>query len=172
VRSGGLFLVIVGAAIVAGGLLGPQWMYRVFAAGFGAAFVALALFRRRLTRPLGVLTRTQRLAMPAAISLEIALIILVLLVFRADLAQGQTRNFTLAILLAVGVHFLVFALSSGPLMLWLAALCCANALLGMAMPTLPLAGIWIADGSLKLAVGIVMLRTAVAARASLLMNGS
>lgn len=143
--------------------MGGTRMMPAFLGGFAAAFVALALFRRRLSRPLGALSRRQRLAMPAAIVLELALVAIVLHLFQPELAQGQTRNCIFAILFAVGIHFTVFAISSGPLCLLLAALCCGNALAGLLAPAIPLELLWILDGLMKLGVGIAMLRTAVPA---------
>jgi hypothetical protein len=153
VRFGGLFLLIAGSAIAAGGLLGDQLAVPVFWGGFGAGFLALALFARRLRGAFGRLSTAQILSIPAAIVLEIVLIMIVLKVSR------DPRELTFAILFVVGLHFAVFAVASGPLCLLVAALCCVNALLGVLVPSIPVATLWLTDGLIKAGVGIAMLRT-------------
>jgi hypothetical protein len=159
VRVAGLFLVIVGTAIVVGGLLGGQYLQTLFWIGFGGGFVAMGVFARPLRRPFGPYTRVQVASIPSAIVLEILLILAAVYLFQDQLAHGQARGFILAILLAVGIHFVPFAISSGPLMLLLAVLCCANATVGFLVTAAPLVALWIVDGVLKIAVGIALLRT-------------
>jgi uncharacterized protein DUF6609 len=136
---------------------GERLMVSIFNVGFAAGFLALALFGRRLRQPLGSLTRIQILAIPAAIVLEVMLITIVVKVFQADLAQGHLRSYTLYTLLVVGVHFIVFAIPMGPLLLLLAALCIINATIGLLAPAVPVVAFWIIDGLLKVGVGIAML---------------
>jgi hypothetical protein len=157
IRAGGLFLVIVGIGIVAGGFAGERQMTTVFNVGFFAGFVLLALLGRRLVRPLGSLTRFQVFAMPAAIVLEAISITIVNHVFKADLAQGNLHRYVLFILLVVGIHFVVFAIPMGPLMLLAAALCIINATIGLLVPDVSVVCFWILDGLIKVGVGSAML---------------
>lgn len=158
VRAGGLFLLIVGIGLVAGGLLGTALMFPVFLGGFGLGFIALGVFSGALERPLGKATLVQNLMIPAAILLEV---VLVAGVFRLFPNPGS-REFILAILFVVGVHFLPFAVRSGPLMLAVAGLCCANALVGWFAASIPIAVLWTADGAIKAIIGIAMLRAPLA----------
>lgn len=164
VRSGGLFLTIVGSGITVGGLLGERVTLPVFYGSFAAGFIALSFFGERLRAPLGRVTKRQGRAMLAAIILEIVLIVAAVVVFNDDLAHGQLRRFLLSILLAVGIHFFVFAIAQGPLMLLLGSLCIINAAIAWAIPTIPITVVWILDGLIKIGVGISMLRTPVPAR--------
>lgn len=161
VRAGGLFLLVVGAFILVGAGVGPQGFATLFYTGLGAGLLAFVLFGGRLCRPRGAFARTraQLLAIPAAILLEVALILLVQWLLKGQLAHGQTRSLDVGTLLAVGAHFAVFAILFGPLLLLLTALCCANALIGLLFPTVPLMALYAVDGAIKVATGIAMLRT-------------
>jgi hypothetical protein len=154
VRSGGLFLLIVGAGIVTGGVLPRLWMVPVFLVGFASGFIALGTFGRVLRRGLGPVTRLQIAAIPAAILLQVLLIRAALQVF----PDHDSRSFVLAILLAVGIHFLPFALAFGRLSALVAILCCANAMLGFLAPSIPLEVLWVIDGLVKMGCGVAMLR--------------
>jgi len=142
----------VGSGIVIGGLLGRAWMFPVFTAGFVGGFVAMPIGRRVL-RPLGRITPMRVLVIPAAIVLEIALISVV-----AHLYPVDSHSYIPAVLFVVGIHFLVFTPLSGPLCVLLALLCCANALVGLLVPSVPLLTLWIADGVIKTCIGMAMLR--------------
>jgi hypothetical protein len=156
VRTGGLFLVVVGSA----------YLVPAFWAGFAAGFLTFPLFGSRLRRPFGAYTPLQVGSIVGAVVLEIVLIMLILWLFQDQLAHGQARTFIFALLFVVGIHFVPFAVSSGPLMLLLAALCCANALAGLLFAPAPVIALWIVDGLLKIGVGAVMLRTPVPLRPS------
>lgn len=151
-------MLIVGTGILAGGLLGKAVMFPVFLAAFVLGFVALGVFSAPLERPLGKATRAQNLVIPAAILLEAVLVVGVFRLF----PDPASREFILAILFVVGLHFVPFALRSGPLCLAAAGLCCANALAGWFVAWIPVAVVWTADGLIKAVIGIAMLRAPLA----------
>jgi hypothetical protein len=156
IRGGGLFLVIVGMGLIVGGLLGEGRMVKLFYLSFLAACIALAVFGRRLRGSLGTPTQQQILSIPAAILLELILIVWVGHVFHGH--PGQERSYILWLLLVIGIHFIVFALSMGPLMLLVAGLCILNAAVGLLLPAISVVVFWILDGAIKLVVGSLMLR--------------
>lgn len=151
VRSGGLFLLIVGVAMTLGAI---RFRSRnaILAAGAALAALATALTAAAVTSQLGKPTVAQIVWLAGAVSVEIALIPLVV---RRAAPRGE-RAVTLAILGVVGLHFLPMAPAFGPLIGVLGLLCVANALLPMRFVNFPLRAVWTVDGSLKIAVGAAM----------------
>jgi uncharacterized protein DUF6609 len=153
-RRGGLFLVLIGAALIAAIALGRDALvsYPVFFAGTGLAIVSLFVSRRLSDgRP----TRAQLVALAAAIALEVVLFALLPRVLPLGTPE-HTR--WLWALMIVGVHFLPMAVSFGPLFLLLGGACISNAALGLLLPEVPFALFGVIDGVLKLFVGIGALR--------------
>jgi hypothetical protein len=151
--GGGLFLAIVGAGIVLGALF-PNKRDFLLICGFVVAAAALVIFGGRLMAPFGNPTRLQLWFLFCSIALEIVL-------FRFGMPryrQAGERSARLASLFVVGVHFLPMAVALGPLCLALGIILCLCSGAGLWLrPSLPLNGLWAADGLLKIAFGSVMM---------------
>ena len=155
VRCGGLFLLIIGAgllaAIAASG--DAPVNHGVFYAALAAALLSL-FFARRLS--FGSPTPLQIGALVFALALQGALIVL----------QGRFLPPTtpehvrwLWVSLIVGVHFLPMAIAFGPRMLLLGGACIATALVGLSLPSVPYEVFGIVDGALKVGFGAWLLAT-------------
>src|SRR5438132_10671432 len=155
VRSGGLFVLLVGLGILAGAILGEHHLIPPLIAGASLAVIAQSVFRNRLVRPLGTPTRFQVMTLIGAIVLEMILVTLVAYAFHFH----QSRSFWLWILLVVGIHFLIIAMAQGKLLVVLGVACVANAILGLWLPQVPLVVFWFIDGLMKIVVGAWMLST-------------
>jgi hypothetical protein len=151
--GGGLFLAIVGAGIVLGALF-PNKRDFLLICGFVVAAAALVIFGGRLMAPFGNPTRLQLWFLFCSIALEIVL-------FRFGMPRYRRageRSARLASLFIVGVHFLPMAVALGPLCLALGIILCLCSGAGLWLrPSLPLNGLWAADGLLKIAFGSVMM---------------
>ena len=153
-RRGGLFLVLIGAGLIAAIALSGDALvsYRVFFAGLGVAIASLLVSGRRSDgRP----TRAQVLALAAAIALEAVLFALLARLLPPGTSEPVRW---LWVLLIVGVHFLPMAVSFGPLFLLLGGACISNAALGLLLPEVPFELFGLVDGALKLVVGVGALR--------------
>lgn len=144
VRSGGLFLICIGA-----GIIGAVFVN-------GAAFMVgtvLAILSLMLSKVLsfGKPTRIQIIALVLAIALEIVLFIIMVNALPADVA-GSVR--LVWILMIVGVHFLPMAISFGPRFGALGALCMVNALAGLVITSAASEIVLLLDGALKVVFGI------------------
>ena len=155
VRSGGLFVLLVGLGILAGAILGENHFIPPLIAGACLAAIAQGVFRSRLVQPLGTPTRFQVMTLIGAIVLEMILVTLVAYVFHFH----QSRSFWLWILLVVGIHFLIIAMAQGKLLVLLGVACIANAIVGLWLPQVPLVIFWFIDGLMKMIVGSWMLST-------------
>ena len=154
-RRGGLFLVVIGAALIAAIALGGGALvsYPVFFAGMGIAILSLFVSGRLSDgRP----TRAQFIALAAAIVLEAVLFALMPRMLPPDTPETVRWFWALMI---VGVHFLPMAVSFGPLFLLLGGACISNAALGLLLPEVPFEVFGVLDGALKVFVGVGMLRT-------------
>jgi len=152
VRSGGLFVGIVGLAIVAGGLR-FGWRNAILGVGAAIATTATAVTAARFAAPFGAPTLFQISDLIAAVALEGAALAWAIPRFR----PGGERAITLAILMIVAVHFVLMAPAFGPLVALLGVLAAINAYAGMRFGALSLRAIWVADGALKVAIGAAML---------------
>ena len=153
IRGGGLFLVIVGAMIIAGAAL-PRTRNVLLALGLALASVATAIAAPSLARPLGVPTWQQILVLAGAVLLEI---ILIPAVVRGVRHRGE-RITILSVLMVIGLHFLPMIVAFGPIIGFLGILTILNASAGLWLrPTMDLSIFWFFDGLLKLACGITML---------------
>jgi hypothetical protein len=149
--SGGVFLLIVGAAIVLGAL---RFRSRnvLLAVGAVLATIVTALVARSLTARVGPPTLAQGIWLAAAIAAEMAL----LAVFIRRAAPHGERAVVLTVLGIVAVHFLPMAPAFGPPMILLGLLCAANVLLAARLRDYPLRSVWAVDGALKAAIGAVL----------------
>lgn len=151
VRSGGVFLAIVGASIIAGAAK-FQSRYVILGIGVAIASVALALLAYPLAEPFGSPSAIQLISLALAVAFEI--IALALLIPRA--ARSGQRATTTTILGVVGAHFLIMAPAFGPLVVALGLANLGNALLIARRDDYPLPKAWVADGALKAAAGVAM----------------
>ena len=153
IRSGGLFLIIMGAMIMAGASL-PRVRNILVAAGLAFASLVTALAAARLTHPLGTPSWQQILVLAGSVLLEL---ILIPVVVRSVNHLGE-RTIVLSVLLVVGVHFLPMAFAFGPMIGLLGILTILNAGAGLWLkPDLNLSIFWFFDGLLKLTGGIAMM---------------
>ena len=155
VRSGGLFVLLVGLGILVGAILGEHHLLPPLIVGASLAIIAQRVFSGRLVRPLGTPTRFQVAVLIGAIVLEMMLAGVVAYAFHFH----QSRSFWLWILLVVGAHFLIIAMAQGKLLLLLGVACIVNAIVGLWLPEAPLVIFWFIDGLMKIIVGGWMLST-------------
>ena len=152
VRAGGLFILIIGLGVLFGAIL-PARRRSLLMFGAGIATVAIILFAGRLSAPYGKPSHLQLWFLFGSIVLEAALIRLVVWRYRA---AGE-RSLLLAILFAVGIHFLPMTVALGPICIALGCVLCACAGTGLWLrPSLPLNTLWALDGILKMAIGSIM----------------
>lgn len=153
VRRGGLFLMLLGLAMIGGVVFAGSGLVNnaVFFSGVAVATVSLFVTRQL---SYGKPTRTQVIALVGAICLEILLMNIVGRTVAHDL-----RIRWLWALLVVGAHFLPMALAFGPRMLLLGALCIANAAMGLAFASISFLPVVLFDGALKVGFGMWMLLT-------------
>lgn len=152
IRAGGLFLTIVGAAILAGSLQ-FRWRSPLLGAGAAIATAATIAMAAQLTAPHGAPTPLQLASLVVAVLLESAALVWAIRRF----APSGERTLTIAVLIVVGAHFVLMAPAFGPLIVLLAILTIANALAGLRFQSYPLPRLWVLDGALKLAFGAAML---------------
>jgi len=154
-RRGGLFLVLIGAGLIAAIALSGDALvsYPVFFAGLGLAVLSLLVSGRLSDGPP---TRAQLLALVAALALEVALFAMLPRVLPPGTPESARW---LWVLIIVGVHFVPMAVSFGPLFLLLGGACISNAALGLLLPEVPFELFGLVDGAFKLFVGVGSLRT-------------
>ncbi len=151
-RAGGMFIFVVGLG-VAGGALHPQRRRFLLALGAAIATIALILFGGRLSAPFGTPSRLQFWSLGGSIALEGFLIRIAVIRSRA---AGE-RTLLLAILFAVGLHFLPMALAFGPACVFLGVALCACSGGGLWLrPGVALNSLWAVDGLVKMGFGALM----------------
>ena len=152
IRAGGLFILIMGVAVLLGALL-PKRRRLLLILGGTAATLAIVLTAGRLSAPYGKPTPVQFYFLFGSIALEGVLIRVAVARYRA---AGE-RALLLAILFVVGLHFLPMAGAFGPLcfLLGLALCICSGAGLWLAS-TIPLNVFWASDAVVKICFGSLM----------------
>jgi uncharacterized protein DUF6609 len=154
-RSGGLFLVLIGAGLLAGIAFSGNALvdYRVFFGGVAAATLSF-FFAKRLS--FGSPTWPQIAALIFALALEGALFGLT----GRLLPPGTEEHVRwLWVSVIVGVHFIPMAICFGPRMLLLGAACIATAVAGLMLPSTPYEVFGVVDGMLKVVVGAWLFST-------------
>ncbi|TWD82743.1 hypothetical protein FB561_3883 [Kribbella amoyensis] len=150
-RGGGALLVLVGLGLVVGGIGGRRWLLPGLITG--AALAVLVMMVGGITKTvfdgLGYPAIYQYIAFGVGVVAEVGLVNLVI----AKVPDRESREFWLWILLVVGVHFLILAVSHGPIC---GLLCILNAGLGLLVPAIPYRASWIADGAFKVTAGGTM----------------
>jgi hypothetical protein len=151
IRSGGLFLLLVGLSITAGAVA-PRRLWASFIACVIIASAVVALTAIRLTAPLGRPTAFQLESLLVAVCIEG--IAIGWLGSRQRAATERQR--ILSILLVVGGHFFLMAPALGPLVVVLGLSSVVNAAAGLRATTTPWATFWVIDGVLKAGIGGIM----------------
>lgn len=153
IRAGGLFILLMGCGVVVGSIV-PGRRRVLLAAGAVIATLALIVFASRLSAPFGQATRLQIGALIAAIIFEAVAIRIAVAKYRG---AGE-RSLLLAILFAVGLHFIPMGLAFGPICAALGVAASISAATGLWLTrTAPLNGLWAIDGIMKVAFGAAML---------------
>jgi hypothetical protein len=148
--SGGLFLALVGMGLMAAVIFSGDEVadLRLFFVGVALGIVAL-MFASKLS--LGKPTRVQVGALVAAIALEV-------LLFNVQgrmLPRGTSESVRwMWISMIVGVHFLPMAISFGPRLLMLGAICITISIAGLSLPGLPTEVFLLMDALAKLVIGL------------------
>ena len=147
--SGGLFLSLVGMGLIAAVAFGGDKVadLQIFFVGVGLGIVAL-MFASKLS--LGKPTRVQIGALVAAIALEV-----IIFNVQGRMLPLGTDEWVrwMWISMIVGVHFLPMAISFGPRLLVLGAICIAISIAGLSFPRLPGEAFLLMDASAKLVIG-------------------
>ncbi len=151
-RPGGVFLLIIGAAIMLGGARFRN-RYAILAAGATAATLALAFVALPLSTAFGPPSSFQLASIAVAVLLEFAAIAWAV----PRSASRGDRRLTTIILAIVGAHFIVMTPAFGPIIGLLGCANIANAWLGERRPGYRLARLWATDGALKATAGLIML---------------
>jgi hypothetical protein len=152
VRAGGVFISIMGVGVVSGAVV-PGGRRLLLVLGALVATIAIVLLAARLSAPFGTPTRLQLWFLFGSIAAEAVLIRVGVGLYRL---AGE-RSLLLAILFAVGLHFLPMAVAFGPYCAALGATLCASAGFGLWLrPDIGLNKLWALDGIIKIAFGAAM----------------
>jgi hypothetical protein len=152
VRAGGLFIFIMGTGVVLGAVL-PNIRRSLLICGAAVATIAIILSAARLSAPFGIPTRLQIWSLIGSIVAEAVLVRLAVALYR----EAGERSLLLAILFAVGLHFLPMALAFGPICAALGVAVCVNAGIGLWLkPDIALNKLWASDGVIKMTFGAIM----------------
>jgi hypothetical protein len=150
-RPGGLFIAVMGAGVALGGAF-PRGRKALLALGAALAILALMVVgpHIQVENP----SRQQVWFLFGSIALEVVLVRGAFALYKND---GE-RKLMLAILLAVGIHFVPMAGAFGPLCAALAVVCMSNAAIGLYLSrSAPLSALWTADGIVKILFGAMMM---------------
>jgi Family of unknown function (DUF6609) len=152
-RSGGLFLLIIGAGLLAAIALSGSALvnYTAFGAALASAIVSL-FFARRLS--FGSPTRAQVAALVFALTLQGALLALMIRLLPPGTEERIRWSWVSMI---VGIHFIPMAVSFGPTLAVLGGGCIATAVAGLRMPGVPYEVFGVVDGLLKVVAGAWLL---------------
>jgi len=153
VRAGGVFILIMGVGVVLGAIV-PRRRRLLLVLGALVATIAIILLAARLSAPFGAPTRLQIWFLFGSIAAEAVLVRVAVGLYRL---AGE-RSLLLAILFAVGLHFLPMAVAFGPACAALGVTLCASAGFGLWLrPAIGLNKLWALDGIIKMAFGSTML---------------
>ena len=154
VRSGGLFVLLIGSGVVGGTLLASDGFVneQVFFLGLGAAVLSL-VGARWVSYGRG--TPLQLFALFGALGLQAILLVAAARVL-GPMSEDRLWYRTMVI---VGLHFLPMSVAFGPRMLLLGIACIANGAIGFLVPAVPFALVAFIDGILKITVGTWMFMT-------------
>jgi hypothetical protein len=149
---GGIFLVLVAASILTGSVV-MGWRLRLLGIGFAAGLAGIFFRGGVLWQGLHAPSNLQVIAVIVAILFEAAAIAFVRTAWRV-----RTDNTPpLAILLIVGLHFVIMTPAMGPIIGIMGLAGVANAGLGLASKGASLRLLWFTDGLIKLAGGAALI---------------
>lgn len=148
VRSGGLFLILIGAGIVIDVALSGAFIV-------GTVFAIISLMFAKVLS-FGKPTRIQIVALAFAIILEIVLLIIMVNVLPAGIAVPVRLMWVLMI---VGVHFLPMAVCFGPRFAIVGVLCIVNGLAGLILSNVSSDLFLLVDGILKVGFGLWLFKS-------------
>lgn len=152
IRAGGVFIFIMGAGVVLGALV-PSRRRSLLIIGAVLATIAIVLSAARLSAPFGAPTSLQFWFLLSSILAEAIFVRIAVALCR----QASERSLLLAILVAVGLHFLPMAVAFGPLCAALGVTLCVCAGIGLWLrPGIALNRLWATDGFIKMAFGAIM----------------
>ena len=152
IRAGGVFIFIMGAGVMLGALL-PTRRRLLLIIGTAVATIAIVFLAAPLSAPFGRPTQLQLWFLFGSISAEAILIRVAVAMYR----RAGERSLLLAILFAVGLHFLPMAVAFGPLCAALGVTLCVCAGIGLWLrPGIALDRLWATDGVIKMAFGAIM----------------
>lgn len=153
-RGGGVLFILVGLGIVIGGIGGRRWMLPGLIVGFALAIIALAVLgaTKLIFAGIGSPPLYQWIVMGVGFAVEIVLVNYVVF----SIPDRESRRFWLWMLVAVGVHFLVFTFSHGPLAGLLGIVVILNALIGLRLTTVDYRVFWVINGVLTAGFGLAM----------------
>jgi hypothetical protein len=150
-RAGGLFIAIIGLGVALGGAF-PRGRKVLLVVGAVFATVALIVVGPHIQAENP--SRQQVWFLFGSIALEVVLVRGAFALYKTD---GE-RKLMLAILFAVGIHFVPMAGAFGPLCVALAIVCMGNAAIGLYLSrSSPLNALWTADGIVKILFGATMM---------------
>lgn len=150
-RSGGVFLAIVGAAMVMGAARFPH-RYLILGIGAAIASIALALTAYPLAAPFGPPSALQIASLAIAVVAEI-----VAFVWLAPKAARHGERAHIATIFAiVAAHLLIMAPAFGPLIVLLGLIGLANAAVAARLTSYPLPLAWAVDGVSKFSAGAAL----------------
>ncbi|WP_203332112.1 DUF6609 family protein [Planococcus beigongshangi] len=155
-RTCGVWLIYIGLIIIASALTGGEFFIQpaVLGIGFFIGYILIFAFpfvNRKLAY--GQNTKFQDRMDNLSMLLNVILCTLCGLLIGFE----HPRVVWLAILIAVGIHFIGFYFSQGKLMILLAVLTIINGALGLVLTTVPFLVFAVIDGSIKIIIGIRML---------------
>ena len=151
-RSGGLFLLLVGAGVVGGTFAAGERLVneQIF---FGDLALQSCRCLQHAGSHLSRGTLRQLTALLGALGLQA-----ILLVAAATVIEPMPEDrLWYRTMIVVGVHFLPMAIVFGPRMLLLGIACIVNATIGFVARVVPFALISVVDGVLKVGFGVWML---------------
>ena len=152
IRAGGVFIFIMGVGVMLGALV-PNRRRSLLIIGAAVATIAIVSLAARLSAPFGAPTSLQFWFLFGSIAAEAILIRVAVVLYR----RASERSLLLAILFAVGLHFLPMTVAFGPPCAALGVTLCVCAGVGLWLwPGVPLNKLWAIDGFIKMAFGAVM----------------
>jgi len=152
-RGGGLFLAVIGLGILVGGVGPASWRIPALIAGAALGVVAMAVagITKWAFDGIGYPAWWQWAVLGVAVLVEGYLVSVV-----AERYEFGSREFWLAMLFVVGVHFLLLTFSHGPICGLLAVLCIVNVVIASRVPSMGVGTAWSIDGLLKMTAGAAM----------------
>jgi len=152
IRGGGLFFLVIGAAIVIGAAT-PRFRTHILVLGGVSASISLGIFAPGLSAKYGLPTTLQLVSLGVAITLEM---IAIPIVARLTRHRGD-RDMNISILFVVALHFFFMLPTFGPCVGILGLACALNLIAAVKLTAYRFAFVSLIDGFLKLSIGTLML---------------